>query len=318
MPVLLVVGSINMDVVAVVDRPPLPGETITAVDARLVNGGKGANAAVAAARLGGTVRFRGAVGDDAFGPALRAGLEANGIDCAGLATLPGSSGIAQITVDRASGQNAIVFAPGANFAFRLPPEGDDTFLDGVDTLLLQLETPPALTLEAARRAHRRGVRVVLDPAPARNDLPDALFAHCDVVSPNESELAILVGRAPEDGQTATPLEDIEAEARRLLARGAGAVAVKLGARGGLWVTATESIHAAAPPITPVDTTAAGDSFTGALALGLAEGRPLRDVMAEAVAAGSLACLTAGAQPSLPTRAAVAEFMAASAARENRG
>ena len=301
MPNILVIGSANMDVVAPVHRLPDPGETVLTEDIQLVNGGKGANAAVAAARLGGAVRLLGAVGEDAFGEALRQGLTDSGVDCRWLQTLPGGSGTALILLDTTSGQNSILVGPGANFRFDLPPE-DEPFT-WADLLMLQLETPLAITRAAATRAVAAGALVVLDPAPATAELPTDLIAACDIITPNETELAILSGLPVGDAA------QVEAAARVLLERGAKQVVVKLGSKGALWVNTAGAEAFPAFVIEPVDTTAAGDAFTGALALELARGQSRAEIMLTARIAGALACTVMGAQPSLPTTVVVAAFKA---------
>jgi len=301
MPRILVVGSANTDVVAPCDRMPRPGETLTGQDIRLVPGGKGANAAVAAARLGGEVRFCGAVGDDAFGAVLRAGLEGEGIDCRWLAVSPGGSGTAVILLDRATAQNSILVGPGANHRFDLP-DGDAPFA-WADALMLQLEIPLPVALEAARRARAAGKLVVLDPAPAVSGLPEELLRLCDLVSPNETELEILTGLPAPDAAAA------ERGAAALLRLGAKSVVVKRSRHGALWADAGGILHRPAFPVEAVDTTAAGDAFTGALALALASGRNRETALREALAAGSLACTRLGAQPSLPTRAELDALLA---------
>jgi ribokinase len=291
---ILVVGSANMDLIAPVARLPAPGETMLTDDIRLAGGGKGANAAVAASRLGARVRFIGAVGDDAFGETIRANLERNRIDCALLARLEGGSGTAVILLDRDSGENSILVGPGANARFELPAE-EEPFA-WADAVMLQLETPLEINREAARRGRAAGARVILDPAPARDDLPDSFLADCHIVSPNETELEILAGTRP-----GSDLADVEKGARRLMDRGAGEVVVKLGSRGALYVHSGGALHLPAPAVDAADTTAAGDAFTGALAFGLVEGRGREGALKLAVRAGALACTKSGAQPSLPGR-----------------
>ncbi len=298
---ILVVGSANMDVIAPLQRLPKPGETILIDDISLANGGKGANAAVAAARLGGEVRFLGAVGADAFGAALRRGLEENGVDCRWLQSVNGSSGTAVILLERATGQNSILVGPAANCRFALP-QSDEPF-QWADALMLQLEIPLAVAREAAARAKRAGKIVVLDPAPAQANLPADFLKLCAVVSPNESELAIL------SGQEIVSPAAAENAARALLSQCEGRVVVKMAEKGALWCERRGCRHHPAFAIKAVDTTAAGDAFTAALTLGLCAGITPDEIMRQALAAGALACTRLGAQPSLPRRAEVAEFLA---------
>lgn len=296
---VLVVGSMNMDVVTPLDRMPAPGETIHVKDVSLVPGGKGANAAVAAARLGAAVRMVGCVGDDAFGRQLRESLETDGIDCAAVAVSKRGTGTAVILLDRVSGQNAIMVGPGANDEVALP--ADDALFVWADMIMLQLETPLELNLEAARRAAKAGTPVVLDPAPAIADLPDELLQLVTYISPNESELALLTG------MPVVTIDDAVSAARSLLDRGAKTVVVKLGEKGALWVTDHEQHHVPALSVKAVDTTAAGDAFTGALAVGLAEGLDKLAALQRACRVGAITCTRLGAQPSIPGLDALMAF-----------
>ena len=298
---ILVVGSANMDVIASLSRLPHPGETILIENIRLANGGKGANAAVAAARLGANARFLGAVGEDAFGAALRRGLENNGVDCRWLQTAAGSSGTAIILLNQITGQNSILVGPGANFCFTLPPT-DEAF-HWADAVMLQLEIPLSIAQEAAARAKKAGKLVVLDPAPAQADLPAEFLRLCDVISPNESELAILTGQAIDSPSAA------KAAAVSLLARSGGRVVVKMAEKGSLWCEQQTCRHYPAFAVKAIDTTAAGDAFTAALTLGLCAGKTPAESMRLALAAGALTCTRLGAQPSLPHRAEVENFLA---------
>ena len=297
---VLVVGSVNMDVVTPMERLPNAGETIRSGDISLIPGGKGANAAVAAARLGGSVSIIGAVGNDAFGDILRKGLEDNHVNCTWLKTVQGSSGTAIILLDQESGQNSILVSGGANFQFELPD--NITPFKQADVILLQQEIPMDITIAAANIGKKCGKIVVLDPAPAYSETPSELLKICDVISPNEVELEVMTGYS---GKT---LESARAGARVLLSRGVSAVAVKMGAAGGLWVDNNDEYFSPGCMIDPVDTTAAGDSFTGALALSLASDIPPKIALEEAIHAGALACLKRGAQPSLPTRKELSMFM----------
>ena len=290
-----VVGSMNMDLVARAPRMPGPGETVIGGDLHMVPGGKGANQAVAAARLGAVVAMVGRMGDDTFGLTLAEGLTRAGVDPTYVGTDPdAATGVALIVVDD-SGRNSIVVAPGANM--RLSPdhvEGAREAISRADVLLIQLETPVGTVLRAAELAHTRGITVILNPAPAQ-PVPAELLAQVDVLVPNESETRLLTGLAATDQLAAAQA------ATALLTKGVDTVILTLGERGALLARAGQLEHFPAFEITPVDTTAAGDAFLGGLAVALAEGRTLREAVWWGNAAGALATTKLGAQPSLPTR-----------------
>ena len=298
-----VVGSLNMDLVVRAPRIPQPGETIIGGEFQTAPGGKGANQAVAAARLGAQVSMVGRVGRDAFAGSLLENLAQAGVDYTFVVEDPGAAtGVALIVVDDA-GQNSIVVASGANM--RLSPADVDAAKDAIataDVLLLQLESPLDVVNRAAEVARSSGVTVILNPAPAR-PLPAALITLVDVLVPNENETALLAGR-PVDDDAAT-----EAAAGALLNLGAGTVILTLGERGTL--LAREDIVERFPAfeVAPVDTTAAGDAFVGGLAVALAEGQVLTDAVRWGNAAGALATTKLGAQPSLPTRLALEAMLA---------
>ncbi|QDY76278.1 ribokinase [Streptomyces qinzhouensis] len=301
MTAIVVLGSTNMDLVAYVVRAPLRGETVTGREFRTVPGGKGANQAVAAARAGGNVAMIGAVGSDAFGRHLRHTLEASGVDTDLLHTADGPSGTAHIVVDDEGG-NAIVVVPGANGTVTALGPGDETLIATADTLLLQLELPLSVVVEGAAAARRHGVRTVLTPAPARA-LPPELLAATDLLVPNEHEATLLTG-----------LTDPEAAAGALLAQ-VPEVVVTLGARGTLYANRDGArIHVPAPRVTAVDTTAAGDTFTGALAVALGEGRPVEQALRWASCAAALGVRREGASTSMPYRPEIdAEYARVTAA-----
>lgn len=301
---IVVFGSINMDLVVRTPRLPAPGETLTGHSFFTAPGGKGANQAVACARLGAPTRMVGRVGDDLFGEQLRHSLRSFGVQDDGVLTTPGPSGVALIAVDDAA-ENTIVIVPGANGAVgsedmpRL-----ERALDGARALLLQLETPLATVAAAARAGRARGATVILDPAPAL-PLPDELYALADILTPNESEATTLTGIPVHDEQSAA------AAARALLARGARTVIIKLGARGALAADANGVRFWPAFTVTAVDTVAAGDAFNGGLAVALSEGRPFEEAIRWGLAAGALSVTKHGAQPSMPDRA---ELLALSGVR----
>jgi ribokinase len=286
-----VVGSLNMDLVIRVPELPGPGETVSGGDLFRNPGGKGANQAVAAARLGCRVAMVGCVGDDDAGRALLASLEADGVDRSRVRVVDGvPSGTAFITVSE-DGENQIVVSPGANARLT---EGDvaaaEAALRAARVTLLQLEVPLEAVAAAARTA---GGRVVLNPAPVR-DLPDELLGLLDVLVPNRVELAQLAG-----GPVPQTVDEAVRLAGRLPAR---AVVVTLGADGALVVEDGQAGHVPAVPVRPVDTTAAGDAFCAGLADALAGGAGLRDAARRAVRVAAAACLRQGAQASLPTPA----------------
>lgn len=295
-PRITVVGSLNMDLVAPAPKIPAPGETVIGGDLQTFPGGKGANQAVAAARLGAQVALVGRVGDDAFGAELRRILVADGVDVACVwETAVTPSGVALIVVD-AQGQNSIVVAPGANM--RLTPadvEAAAPVIQQAQALLLQLETPLETVWRAAELARAAGVAVILNPAPAR-PLPAELLALVDILIPNESETAALTGLP------AGSAAELAAAAAHLRAQGVGAVILTLGGRGALLATGNGARHFPAFPVAQVvDTTAAGDAFVGGLATAVASGLPIETAIIWGNAAGAIAVTRAGAQPSLPTR-----------------
>ncbi|MCS6841279.1 MAG: ribokinase [Roseiflexus sp.] len=292
---IVVFGSINMDLVVRTPRLPAPGETLTGHTFFTAPGGKGANQAVACARLGAPTRMVGRIGDDLFGEQLRISLRSAGVSDDEVLSTPGPSGVALIAVDDTA-ENTIVIVPGANGAVSsadIPRL--ERALDAARTLLLQLEVPIATVVAAARAARARGITVILDPAPAL-PLPEELYTLADILTPNESEAATLTGIPVRNEQSAA------AAARALRARGARTVIVKLGARGALAVDSNGERLWPAFPVTPVDTVAAGDAFNGGLAVALSEGRSFEEAIQWGLAAGALSVTKPGAQPSMPDRA----------------
>jgi ribokinase len=292
---VVVFGSINMDMVTRVPHLPRPGETVAGEDFGTAPGGKGANQAVAAARLGASTRMVGRVGDDVFGATLRENLAANGVDTGAVTVTPGPSGVAAISVDR-SAENTIAIVAGANGAV-----GEEDvarlagLLDGARVLLLQFEVPMAADVAAARVARERGVTVILDPAPART-LPAELYPLVDIITPNATEAAALVGFALDDDAA------IERAGRELRGRTGGTAIIKLGGRGAFVCGPDGERWAPAFPVTPVDTVAAGDAFNGGLAAALAEGLPFDQALRWGLAAGAIAVTRPGAQAAMPSRA----------------
>ena len=302
-PVIVVFGSIIMDLTALAETLPEAGQTVVGDLFYTLPGGKGANQAVAAARLGAEVRMVGRVGDDPFGAALLDGLRAEGIDVGGVAVDPdNASGVAMIWLD-ASRENRIVAVYGANLACdETQLRAVERALDGADALLLQLETPPALTLRAAAAARQRGVSVVWDPAPAQM-APPGIHAAADVLTPNQTEASMLSGVEVTDLVTAADA------AARLRAMGAPVAVVKLGEQGAYYASSDESGHAPAFAVDVVDTVAAGDAFGAAFAVAAAEGKSLGESVRFGAAAGALAVTVPGAQAAMPTREAVERLLA---------
>ncbi len=296
---ILVIGSLNADLVVRTPRFPAPGETISGEDLAIIPGGKGANQAVAVARQGVSVAMVGRVGSDSFGPALIQNLHDNLVDTSYVRTDESATGTAIIIVD-SSGQNSIVLSPGANGKVTAADVEAVSF-QGRDTLLLQLEIPLETVVHAARLARRNGLRVILNPAPARQ-LPDSLLADVDILVPNESELGLL------SGQPVADIASAKASAKTLLARGVKTIVVTLGANGALIVTNDQSQHIPTFIVDVVDTTAAGDAFIGGLAAALLKGRSLEEAVRYGNASGALAVTKFGAQPSLPTQDKVEEFL----------
>ena len=295
---IAVVGSLNMDLVAVTPRIPVAGETIIGGDFFTVPGGKGANQAYAAAKLGGETAMLGRVGTDDFGRAMRRNLTEVGCDVTAVKEVAGPSGVALIFVAE-SGANSIVVAPGANHKLAAGDIASDASLfDGCSVALLQLETTLETVTAAARYAKERGARVILDPAPApASPLPDELLKAVDILTPNETEAALLAGLAPR------PLTADEAAtiARTLQSKGTPTVIVKLGEQGCLLADGVKQQLIPAPKVKAVDTTAAGDVFNAALAVALSEGKDLASACAFAVKAGAVSVTRRGAQSSAPGR-----------------
>jgi len=297
---IVVIGSVNMDLVCRTARMPNPGETVLGKDLVFVPGGKGANQAVAAARMGAEVHFIGCVGNDAFGKTLVQSLKNNKIKIEYLKVIKeAATGTAMILVDE-MGENSIVVSPGANY--KITPRHIEEAADLIKKAkiaLFQLEIPLETVEYAIELCHKHGVFTMLDPAPAvTRGLPPPLY-RVDLLTPNKSEAEILVGN---------PDVTREQTAMQLLKKGPGAVILKLGEKGALVYQEGKTQKIPGFKVEAKDSTAAGDAFNGALAFTLSEGRALSEAARFANAAGALCCTQLGAQTSLPFRKDVEIFL----------
>ncbi len=306
-PIITVLGSLNMDFVVRVDELPTPGETTLGRDFQMIPGGKGANQACAVGRIGAkTVEgyMIGRVGYDLFADQLKASLSAAGVDVSAVHSTKGQpTGVAMIWVDQ-RGQNSIVVASGANHAMTVTEvSGHRAVFQGARYALFQLEVPLPVVAAGLSVARQMAVRTILDPAPAQ-PLPADLLANVDVLTPNEQEANLLLGRPP--GRIE------ENEYRRVAGalRGLGvrSVILKLGSRGALYFDGDVEIFQPVFAVDAVDATAAGDIFNGALAVGLAEGKPMQVALRFAAAAAAISVTRIGAQSSVPLRSEVEEFL----------
>jgi ribokinase len=294
-PRIVVVGSANMDLVGLAEHLPAPGETVLGDDFVMTPGGKGANQAIAAARAGGRCTFLGAIGSDSFGVTINARLTASGVDTTHVRTSYGASGVALIMVDH-SGENSILVSPGANRSFTGLKDEETTVIAAGDVLLCQQEIPVTTVTEAALAARANGTRVVLNAAPAR-ELPDDLLAAIDLLVVNEGEALAITGPGEQD--MAALLEKVPR------------VVLTLGGAGAWYADRDGRSERVSPyPVEVVDTTAAGDAFTGALAVAWGEGRDMVEAVRWACAAGAACVRKVGAYPSLPTRADIDALYAA--------
>ncbi len=302
-PRICVIGSLNMDLVVQAPTLPAPGQTVLGGPFATFPGGKGANQAVAAARAGADVHMVGAVGDDGYGEALRAGLARERIEHAKVLRRDGvSSGVALIAV-APDGQNTIIVAPGANASLMVEEiDRASGIIAEADALLLQLEVPLPVIARAANHARQASTLVILNPAPAQ-PLPREMLAAADFVVPNETEVAALTGVLPVDWSSA------EVAVQRLVEAGARSVLVTLGSRGALLWHNGQAHQQPAFNVRALDATAAGDAFLGAFAVALAEGQPAAEAARWGAAAGALAATVTGAQPSLPSREKILSLLA---------
>ena len=300
---ILVIGSINADLYVDVPRIPHTGETIMGQDASMLPGGKGANQAVAAARLGATTWFAGKLGSDAYAPPLKMALENAGVELELLDQIDGPSGQAIILLQPA-GANAIITVSGANQEWiELSDEVHDR-LRTVGAVLLQGEIPVAINLEAAHAARSAGVPVFLDAGGNGGEVLSSLLPLVDILSPNEHELSVLSG-----GMPVTTNEEILAAARAVQAKGAHTLLIKLGQRGAMLVPEQgKPVMHSAFHVKAIDTTGAGDCFTAAYAVATVGGMPPQARLRFACAAAALSVMRKGAIPSMPSRDAVKRFL----------
>ncbi|MEH2442300.1 ribokinase [Nostoc sp. 'Peltigera membranacea cyanobiont' 213] len=300
---IIVFGSINIDLVATTPRLPVAGETLLGEEFLKVSGGKGANQAVALAKLGIPTQMVGRVGADDFGGELVNNLQASGVQIGNIfVDKTVSSGVAIIAVNHA-GENQIIVIPGANGCVNQEDvERLSNLLPEATALLLQLEIPITAVVAAAKAAKKTKIRVILDPAPARSDFPDELYPLVDIITPNEVEAAQLVG-FPVDGE-----EQAAKAAEVLLQRGVKCAIVKLGSKGVFCATAEEKFFVPAFLVHAVDTVAAGDAFNGGLTAALFAGLSLHQAVVWGAAAGALATTKPGAQTSLPDRLTFDAFL----------
>jgi ribokinase len=301
---IVVVGSINTDLVAVTNRIPAVGETVIGSDFQTHPGGKGANQAVAVARLGYPVRLIGRLGNDTFGAQLRTHLENAGVEMAGVSTIDGPSGVAVIMVSK-NGDNSIVLAPGANS--KLTPEDIDanlSILRSAGMVLTQLEIPLETVEYLARVCARENVPLMLDPAPAM-DLPPGIFKHIAWFTPNQTEAAFYLGGKHPESNANSPAET----AKILLANGCRGVVLKMGAQGTYLASQVGAgIFVPAFSVNAIDTTAAGDAFNAGFATALMLEKSPLDAAAFAAAVAAISVTRRGAQPSMPSMAEVEEFV----------
>jgi len=297
---ICVIGSLNMDLVVNVDTMPKPGQTIIGSNFKEVPGGKGANQAVAMARLNGNVSMIGKVGEDGFGQTLINSLKNDKVDTTYIQTTKGATGVALITVDK-NAQNSIVVSPGANFEVK--EEDIDSNIEAIknsDIVVLQLETPLNTIKYALNKAKELNKYTILNPAPAVK-LDDEIIKNVDLLTPNETELEIISGVSIETE------EDIQKAAQIMIEKGVKELIVTLGSKGSLYINKEKSMFKKAYKVEAVDTTAAGDSYTGALAVALSQDKCMEDAMDFASKVGALSVLKEGAQSSLPTLEDVENF-----------
>lgn len=297
---ICVVGSLNMDLVVKVDTMPKGGETLIGSDFKEVPGGKGANQAVAMARLGGVVNMIGKVGTDGFGQTLINALKNDNVNTKYIYTEEGPTGVAMITVDK-NAENSIVVAPGANFKVGVADiDKNIEAIEESDIVVVQLETPLNTIKYTLKKAKELGKYTILNPAPAVK-LEDEIIANVDLLTPNESELEILSGIEIKNE------EDIQKAAQAMIDKGVKELIVTLGSKGSLYINKEKSMFKKAYKVAAVDTTAAGDSYTGALSVAFADDKGIDEAMDFASKVGALSVMKEGAQSSLPRLEDVLNF-----------
>jgi ribokinase len=299
---IVVIGSINMDMVVAIDHRPVKGETVLGSGFFMSPGGKGANQAYAASRLGASTLMLGKVGQDAFGEQLLENLQQVGIDTSCIDRVDNiSSGIALISID-AEGDNSIIVAPGANMALKIADiDRWEDRIKQAKMVLLQLEIPLESVMHATEIARKHGIPVLIDPAPAQ-PLPDRLLQIADYISPNETELSALTGIQVHDAESAMQAASI------LLSKGVGTVLAKLGSQGVAVVRRDQTVVIDSYKVDAVDTTAAGDAFAGAFATAIVSGEDLLSAVRFANAVGAITVTRKGAQASMPDMQQVERFM----------
>ncbi len=299
---ICVIGSLNLDIVAAVERFPQPGETLTADGYSVFFGGKGGNQAIALGWLGARVKMAGKVGDDIHGHDYIRHLRMNGVDVSGISVEKGAAtGTAMIWVDR-QGENQIVVSAGANGL--LQPSDIDAMWEELvhsDIFLFQLEIPIGTVAYAVKRLKQAGKTIVLDPAPA-SLLPDAIFRYIDYMTPNETEIRYYAGRQERY------VYQLKEAAGSLLRKGVGTIVAKAGEEGAYWIREAEMTHIEAFPVQAVDTTGAGDSFNAGFAYALASGLDVEDAVRIGNAVGALSVRQVGAQSAMPTREELERFL----------
>ena len=297
---ICVIGSLNMDLVVKVDTMPKSGQTLIGSNFKEVPGGKGANQAVAMARLGGNVSMIGKVGNDGFGQTLLNALKADNVDTDYIGIEEGPTGVALITVDK-NAENSIVVAPGANF--KVAVEDIDNNIESInnsDIVVVQLETPLETIKYGLKKAKEAGKYTILNPAPAVV-LEDEIIENVDLLTPNETELEILSGIQINNE------DDIKRAAQIMIDKGVKELIVTLGSKGSLYINKERSMFKSAYKVQAVDTTAAGDSYTGALSVAFSNNKGVEEAMDFASKVGALSVMKEGAQSSLPTLKDVENF-----------